>query len=528
MSKQNPDHRKTRDIKVSRRTLLAGAAGAGAMAALSGCLSGTKASQHGRTRSKQQPDLVRRENQRPGTRDWQLAKTGVDPKTRYRCPWIEGYCSRTSVRPGESIQFFVSTKPASRFMLDLYRMGYYGGQGGRHLFQLGPLPAKPQPDPPVGPNRVRECLWEPSASLAIPADWVSGVYLGKLTAEREGWQSYVIFIVRDDRRADFAFQCSDTTWQAYNRWPNQFALYDDGKQQWYCGPGVDVSFDRPYGKYCQILDAPLSQGSGEWFLWEFPMAYWLESQGIDVTYISNLDTHADARGLRRTKGFLSVGHDEYYSIEMFNNLLGAAKDGLSLGFFSGNSICGRVDPRPNQAGSPNRVFGRIDYFGPRDEGMIARFPTMSAFPYQSPHERDLMGARNVPPCTGGADWICAAPDHWLFEGTGMKKGEGIPGLVGWEFHGDPADIPGLAVVATGPTQSAPGKPNGGTFTATVHSGPRGNVIFNASSCWWGDSLSAPPGYVRPSVYTSPQGPDSRAQRITQNVLAAMRRGEIPG
>jgi hypothetical protein len=34
-----------------------------------------------------------------------------------------------------------------------------------------------------------------------------------------------------------------------------------------------VSFHRPYGKYCQILDAPLSTGSGEWFLWEFPIAF---------------------------------------------------------------------------------------------------------------------------------------------------------------------------------------------------------------------------------------------------------------
>jgi len=33
------------------------------------------------------------------------------------------------------------------------------------------------------------------------------VYLGKLTTEREGWQSYVIFIVRDSRRR-FIFQCS--------------------------------------------------------------------------------------------------------------------------------------------------------------------------------------------------------------------------------------------------------------------------------------------------------------------------------
>jgi hypothetical protein len=113
------------------------------------------------------------------------------------------------------------------------------------------------------------------------------------------------------------------------------------------------------------------------------------------------------------------------------------------------------------------------------------------------------------------------PGHWLFAGTGMQKGDGIPGLVGWEWHGDPAPIPGLEVVATGPTQSAPGQLNGGVYTATIYPGPKGNFVFNAATCWWADAMSAPPGYVRPSVYTTPQGPDPRAQRITRNVLDRM-------
>ena len=105
-------------------------------------------------------------------------------------------------------------------MIDVYRLGYYQGHGGRLMKQLGPFPGKVQPDPPVGPMRLRECGWEPCTTITIPADWTSGVYLGKLTAEREGLQSYVIFVVRDDRKADFLFQVSDNTWNAYNRWPS--------------------------------------------------------------------------------------------------------------------------------------------------------------------------------------------------------------------------------------------------------------------------------------------------------------------
>ncbi len=102
----------------------------------------------------------------------------------------------------------------------------------------------------------------------------------------------------------------------------------------------------------------------------------------------------------------------------------------------------------------------------------------------------------------------------------MKKGDGIPGLVGWEWHGDPGEIEGLQVVATGPTKNGSGAT--GTYTATIYPGPKKNFVFNASSCWWADGLSEPPGYVRPAAYTKPQGPDKRAQKITENLLARMR------
>lgn len=460
------------------------------------------------------------ENQKEGTTDWMLIKTGVDPATRYRCPRIEGYCSQTRYRAGETLRVHVSARPASEFTLDLYRMGYYGGKGGRHVANWGPFQANEQPDPPVGKKRRRDCQWDPSFEFRIPDDWLSGVYLGKLTSLKDGYQSYVVFILRDDREADFMFQCSDHTWQAYNRWPDQFALYDNGQTEWYWGGGVEVCFNRPYGKYCQIFDAPLSTGSGEFLLWEFPIAYWMESQGYDVTYVSNQDTHADPLGLNRCKGFLSVGHDEYWSLPMFRHVEHAIQSGMHAAFLSGNAVCGRVLLSPDQQGMPDRVMERIGVFGPPDG--TREFQAMSSLLHERPYANELMGAHSTGPVTGGADWICRKPDHWLFEGTGMRVGDGIPGLVGWEWHGDPAPIPGLEILASGPTQSAPGQLNGGEFTATMYHAPKGNLVFNASTIWWGDGLSEPPGYVRPSVYTSPQGPDVRLQTITRNLFERMK------
>jgi hypothetical protein len=479
------------------------------------CILTASASARGESASAPSGKIVE-ENAKAGTRDWLLDKPRIDPASRYRCPWIEGYCSKASVSAGGTIQFHVSTNPASEFTLDIYRLGYYGGTGGRLMVRLGPFPGQIQPTPELGEKRLRNCQWPVAATWTVPADAVSGVYLGKLTAAVEGVQSYVIFIVKDDRKADFLFQCSDNTWHAYNRWPDRGALYDDGKNEWYWGGNVQVSFNRPYGKYCQILDQPLSTGSGEFLLWEYPFAYWMEQHGYDVSYISNTDTHQDGAGLLRAKGFLSIGHDEYWTQQMYNHAQAAIAAGVNFGFFSGNAVCGKI-----AWDAPQRAFERIGVFGP--PGGTIEFAAMSSLKHERPYANELMGAHSTGPVTGGADWVCAKPEHWIFAGTEMKQGDGIPGLVGWEWHGDPAKIPGLEIVATAPTQSAPGKLNGGNFTATVYPGPKGNFVFNAATCWWADSLSAPPGYVRPSVYTSPQGPNAKAQRITQNILDRMRK-----
>src|SRR5262249_15268855 len=276
-----------------------------------------------------------------------------------RSTMIEGYCARPSVRAGDKLDVFVSTDPASPFALDVYRLGYYQGKGGRHVGRLGPFDGKPQATPPVGDERLRECRWDRSLTLDVPKDWVSGVYLGKLSAVKHRYQSYVIFIVRDDRPADFVFQCSDNTWQAYNAWPDNYSLYiNDRDDRKILTSGVRVSLDRPYGKYTQIFDNPLSQGSGEFLLWEFPLAFWMEQHGYDVTYVSNSDVHADAGCITRGRSFLSVGHDEYWSRPQFDHVLAAVRAGVNVAFLSGNTCCFVAPFSPSSAGAADRVLTR--------------------------------------------------------------------------------------------------------------------------------------------------------------------------
>jgi hypothetical protein len=113
---------------------------------------------------------------------------------------------------------------------------------------------------------------------------------------------------------------------------------------------------------------------------------------------------------------------------------------------------------------------RIDRFGGPRPFDDARFPELLEFPGQLPSENILIGARTVDPATGRGDWICTAPDHWIYEGSGVAAGDRVPGLVGWEYHGDPAPIPSLEVVSEGVTHHPRGD---GCYTTTLYTGPRG-------------------------------------------------------
>jgi hypothetical protein len=236
--------------------------------------------------------------------------------------------------------------------------------------------------------------------------------------------------------------------------------------------------------------------------------------------VSNLDTHADAKGLRRAKVLLSVGHDEYWSLEMFRNVKEAVRDGLSVGFLSGNTCCFVAPLVAGGDGRPARVFHRAGRYGGLLEAEKGQMGPFDLDSHQVPNENTLIGARTVSPFNGSGDWTIAAAKagHWLFEGTGVKGGESIPGLVGWEFHGDPAqEIEGLEVVATGRTINGGDKE--ATYTATLYPGPKGNWVFNAATIFWAMGLSAPPGVVPPhSHFGRPHGPDPRVQRITSNFL----------
>ena len=203
---------------------------------------------------------------------------------------------------------------------------------------------------------------------------------------------------------------------------------------------------------------------------------------------------------------------------MYDNAISARDAGVNFAFLSGNSVWGVIPMLPSSKGQPYRVIRREDKFiGEELSAMLNKQRgTKQKYP-AGPDAGLLMGG--ITAGIGGGPWTCVNPDHWLYEGTGMKEGDMIEGLVGWEWHGRPAkDLPGMEFVAHSETRNGAGKPQS-PHIATIYDGPKGNVVFNAGSIWWAQGLSSPPGHVLPAHKAAqPQGPDPRVQRMMSNVF----------
>src|SRR6266700_2286861 len=322
----------------------------------------------------QQLNLIQKENRQPGTTAWQLTNPADNRQ-------IEGYASLTSVAVGGDISLFVNTADTT-YSLTVFRMGWYGGKSGRK--GLGPQVLKGgqqvTPDPSKG---LIERHWTNPFTIHVPASWLSGIYLVKLHGNTSGKESYITFTVRDSRSVDLVFQQSVITYQAYNGWPGLPYLGGSGAYSLYNvdSNGVQVSqvsFSRPYGSY--PVDNPsytpplfdssqfggYGVGAGDFLnhgaptAMEFGMLRWLEHEGYDVTYITDVDTHEDVGRLLRGKGYLSIGHDEYWTEQMRANVIQVRDAGVSLGFFGGNYMYWAVDLLADSNGRPNRTISLVD------------------------------------------------------------------------------------------------------------------------------------------------------------------------
>ena len=125
-----------------------------------------------------------------------------------------------SVMQGGVIGLRVTTARHEPYTIDIYRLGYYHGTGGRRISHLGPFAGAPQPACyTVRATGMVTCPWRTSVRLHVPRWWTSGVYFAVLTTPRSHYQSEIMFTVRDRRPAGIVFMSSVNTYQAYNNYP---------------------------------------------------------------------------------------------------------------------------------------------------------------------------------------------------------------------------------------------------------------------------------------------------------------------
>lgn len=448
-------------------------------------------------------------------------------------PNIQGFATDISVDVGQIIYFKISTN-ATSYRIDIYRMGYYQGQGARLIASLSPSATLPQAQPACltdGNTGLTDCgNWAISASWAVPSTATSGVYFANLVRLDTGETSPIVFIVRDDSgHSDILVQTSDLNWHAYNDYGGN-NLYAGNP----AGRAYKVSYNRPFN--VPNLNA--------WFFSaEYPMLRWLEANGYDVSYFAGVDTDRNGALITQHKVFMSVGHDEYWSGGQRANVEAAREAGVNLAFFSGNEIFWKTRWEPSIDGTntpyrtlvcyketlANAVIDPADppvwtgmwrdprFSPPADGGRPENALSGTLFEVSSPRNDSITVSqsdgrmrfwRNTSIATIGPSQVATLP----------------AGVLGYEWDADadngfrPAGLIPLSTTSMAVSTYVFGYSSIGNGVATHHltlyRASSGALVFGAGTVQWSWGLDA-----NHAISGTPADPDM--QQATVNLLADM-------
>lgn len=528
---------------LSRRQLLAGAAGLGATAATGGLLAacgrttqgpsvgpsipGTSAVPSGSPAvapSASPPSVpprrrdhpVERENRLPGSGDWDQGRSGA--------PGAQGYLDHTSVGPGE--RFALHLGGSGPVDVEWYRLGWYGGAGGRLVrvdrgVSTVP-PAHPDPSPDTG---LVQAGWPPALELQPGGDWTSGVYVAVLRPAA-GRAGYVPFVVRPavgtampGGPAPVLFVNAAATWQAYNAWGGK-SLYGYNSSGALTPSGttaaVTVSMDRPH-----LLD----RGAGFLFHWELQFVRWQEREARDVEYISDVDLALHPELLSGRQMLVFAGHPEYWSRGMRQALETAIAGGTNVAFLTANEVYWAI----RWSDSPLGPARRITCYRVADrDPMTAIDPSEATCrwreqPLNEP-EAAVVGQMYGRIVRRPADWVVQNSDHWLYAGTGLRDGDRITNLVGQEFDTFSPEFapPGTIILALGLVDAAgvdpnetEGVPGPAIHTATIYTADSGATVVAAGTFQWSWAIDT---FGARAWHGYPTPADTRVEVMTRNLF----------
>lgn len=438
---------------------------------------------------------IQLENALPGFKGWQLPLAPVGT--------IEGYPSEQSVAGGLTLSLHVSTRPVAGYRVDVLRLGWYHGDGARRVACVpncsGQKRGTPFPVPEPDQSGEVRAGWPVTDEVAVPPSWLSGYYVARLvltTGPDRGKAANVPFLVRPSsgRTSAMLVQAPVNTWQAYNNWGGK-SLYDFNSSSG--APATRVSFERPIVQD-KVLNYPFS--------WEYPLVRFLEREGYDVAYVTDVDVHRDPAELRKHRLVMTAGHDEYWSKEIRSGLDAAVAARTNLAFMGGNTGVWQVRYEDTE----HTLVGYKSAADPIPDGgsKTLRFREL-----QTPRpECQLLGVQSAGGLAGANDpprayapTTAAETDSW-FVGTGLSPSSVLANLVGYEWDTIAANcnVPALTVLFH--YEGSPSNADAVRYTA-----PSGARVFSSGSLQFTWGLDDFGGHAR-SV-------SSGLQQFMRNALA---------
>lgn len=369
---------------------------------------------------------IAEENSKPGLAGWQI--TG----SSYNGDILSGYAERYSTGCGDNLYLRVDSAASRYVKLSVLRMGYYNGAGARKVWETtGSFVGPDQTAPRIlnGSNSARPdnmasaAHWSINFGIKIDGSYTPGVYLIKLD-DQAGHQAYIPITVRDRTATshDYALVQANTTWQAYNTF---------GGRSFYSTPGsARLTFQRPYIQ---------SYGSGQFLSLEYGLLYWMERQGYDVTYLTDMDLHRYGNAFPGRVGTLVLpAHDEYYSAAMKKGVTDAIAARTNLVSFGANQMFRQI--RPDTTGKTFEVYERWTKW--------ADSTTWRYRGYQH-NEQAILGAQYGCRSNGAV----TTNGSWLWRG--VPVGTVIPGFANgetdWHHPATLAPVPaGTEILTTAP------------------------------------------------------------------------------
>lgn len=342
-------------------------------------------------------------------------------------PFVLGYASQVSVAAGEEISFHVSGS-GKTFDMSVERVG------GQRIKVL----EKSQIACAVHaiPDRASShgCNWPVALTINVPRDWTSGYYEATLTinSDDKPVRSKLFFVVRSaapGKHTKILLELGTNTYNAYTNWGGHslYAYHDrDGVQ------GNRVSFDRPLNS---LFDK-----------WELPFVKWAEGNGYTLDYASNCDLEFHPEILGDYNLVVSVGHDEYWSSPMRDHLEKYISDGGNVAFLSGNTCCWQVRSEDNGRALTcwKQSVNSDPLYRTGDQKLLS---TAWSHHLIGRPENHLTGVgflwggyhrSHGQFMEGSGAFEVHRPEHWLFNGTDLKRGDSLGGentIVGYECDG---------------------------------------------------------------------------------------------